>query len=95
MENRAQRIKPVADTDRHRLVRMLQTNPKHASRGKIVDEGKCAQNYISLATANDALIERTASLNNCFVVTHKLHDFDRFLPYMKGLVILPADDFFD
>ncbi|MFN0277485.1 MAG: type II toxin-antitoxin system VapC family toxin [Pyrinomonadaceae bacterium] len=44
---------------------------------------------------NDALIARNAVNHDCFVVTNNVKDFDRFLPYMKGLIIVPADDFFD
>ena len=44
---------------------------------------------------NDALIARTAMMHDCFVVTANKKDFERFKPYMKDLIIVPADDFFD
>jgi len=44
---------------------------------------------------NDALIARTALKHNCFVVTNDVRDFKRFEPYMKGLLVVRADDFFD
>jgi len=44
---------------------------------------------------NDALIARTAWMHVCFVVTDNVRDFKKFEPYMKGLLIVPADVFFD
>ena len=43
---------------------------------------------------NDALIARTAMLHDCFVVTSNEKDFNRFKPYMKDLIVVPADYFF-
>lgn len=44
---------------------------------------------------NDALIARTATLHDCFVVTKNIRDFEKFQPFLKGLVIVPADYFFN
>ncbi len=43
---------------------------------------------------NDALIARTATLHDCFVVTENVRDFERFKPYMNDLIVVPADYFF-
>jgi predicted nucleic acid-binding protein len=44
---------------------------------------------------NDALIARSTALNDCFLITSNVRDFEKFKPYMSGLVIVPADDYFD
>ena len=46
------------------------------------------------AFQNDALIARTAWTNNCFIVTADVDDFSLFLPFMKNLEIVSAEDFF-
>jgi predicted nucleic acid-binding protein len=43
---------------------------------------------------NDALIARSAALNDCFVVTTNVNDFNRFIPFMDKLEIISAEDFF-
>lgn len=58
------------------------------------------QGYVKKITSaqqqqNDALIARTAWMHDCFVVTNNERDFNKFKPYMNGLVVVPADDFFD
>ncbi len=43
---------------------------------------------------NDALIARTAARHDCFVVTNNVRDFEKFQPYMGGLIVIPADYYF-
>src|SRR5688572_19507650 len=52
--------------------------------------------YVKKITAaqqqqNDALIARSTALNDCFLVTSNVRDFEKFKPYMSGRVIVPAD----
>lgn len=44
---------------------------------------------------NDALIARSAALNDCFVVTNNIRDFAKFQPYMSSLIVVPADYYFE
>lgn len=44
---------------------------------------------------NDALIARSAALNDCFVVTSNVRDFERFQPYVRDLVIVLAGYYFE
>ncbi len=43
---------------------------------------------------NDALIARSASLHDCFVITNNIDDFSLFLPFMPKLEIVSAEEFF-
>ena len=43
---------------------------------------------------NDALIARSACLNNCYVVTTNIDDFYKFVPLMEKLEVISAEDFF-
>lgn len=43
---------------------------------------------------NDALIARNASLNNCYVVTTNIEDFNKFVPFMNNPEVVSAEDFF-
>ncbi len=72
-----------------KLIRNLLLGSKSRSKG-IVSKTTTAQQQ-----QNDALIARTAVLNNCYVVTNNVRDFERFKPYMDGLVVVPANEFLD
>ncbi len=71
-----------------KLVRRLRFGEKSASHGrtpKIPNAQKLQ---------NDALIARTAWTNDCFIVTDNVGDFLLFLPFMKNLEIISAEEFF-
>ncbi len=71
-----------------KLIRNMIRGRKSKTRGNV-------QKIISAQQQqNDALIARSSITHNCFVVTSNVKDFERFLPYMKGLVIVPTDRFF-
>lgn len=72
-----------------KLVRHMLLGQKSKTRGRVGRVTSAQQQQ------NDALIARTATLHDCFVVTSDVGDFRKFEPYMKNLVIVPADDFFD
>ncbi len=71
-----------------KLIRRLRFGEKSASRGKTPKIPNAQK------LQNDALIARTARANNCFVVTTDIDDFLLFLPFMKKLEIVFAEDFF-
>ena len=72
-----------------KLIRNMVRGSKSKSQGFV-------QKIISAQQQqNDALIARSAVTHNCFVVTNNRKDFERFVPYMKGLVVVPADRFFE
>jgi len=71
-----------------KLIRRLRFGEKSASRGKTPKIPNAQK------LQNDALIARTAWANNCFVVTTDIDDFLLFLPFMKKLEIVFAEDFF-
>jgi predicted nucleic acid-binding protein len=72
-----------------KLIRNLLRGQKSKTKGYIQKITSAQQ------PQNDALIARTALLHNCFVFTNNIKDFEKFLPYMKGLIIVPSDYFFD
>ena len=72
-----------------KLIRNILRGQKSQTKGDVAKVTSAQQQQ------NDALIARTAWLHDCFVVTNNVRDFIRFEPYMKGLLIVPADDFFD
>lgn len=72
-----------------RLVRNLLRGQKSKTQASVKKVTSAQQQQ------NDALIARSAWMHDCFVVTNNDRDFKRFEPYMKGLLIVPADDFFD
>ncbi len=72
-----------------KLVRNLLRGQKSSSTGTVKKVTSAQQQQ------NDALIARTAWMHDCFVVTDNQRDFKKFEPYMKGLLVVPADDFFD
>ena len=72
-----------------KLVRNLLRGQKSRTQGTVKKVTSAQQQQ------NDALIARTAWMHDCFVVTNNERDFNKFQPYMKGLLVVPADDFFD
>ena len=72
-----------------KLVRNLLRGVKSKTAGTVAKVTSAQQQQ------NDALIARTATTHNCFVVTGNVRDFEKFQPYMNGLVVVPADYFFD
>lgn len=71
-----------------KLVRHMLLGQKSKTKGRVMKVTSAQRQQ------NDALIARTAALHNCFVVTNDVSDFKKFEPYMKTLIIVPADDFF-
>ena len=72
-----------------KLVRNLLRGAKSKTTGNIAKVTSAQRQQ------NDALIARTATLHNCFVVTNNVRDFEKFQPYINGLVVVNADYFFD
>ena len=89
--------------DLKRLISLTETDWVECSkliRNLIRGSKSQTQGYAKKITSaqqqqNDALIARTAMMHDCFVVTANVKDLERFKPYMKDLIIVPADDFFD
>jgi len=71
-----------------KMIRRLRFGEKTAAQGKTP---KMPDAY---RLQNDALIARSASLHECFVVTTNINDFNHFVPYMEKLEIISADEFF-
>ena len=71
-----------------KIIRRLRFGEKTAAQGKTP---KMPDAY---RLQNDALIARSASLHECFVVTTNINDFNHFEPYMEKLEIISADEFF-
>ena len=71
-----------------KMIRRLRFGEKTAAQGKTP---KMPDAY---RLQNDALIARSASLHECFVVTTNINDFNHFEPYMEKLEIISADEFF-
>lgn len=71
-----------------KLIRRLRFGEKSASHGKTPKLSNAQK------LQNDALIARTAWTNDCFVVTTDVDDFEYFLPFIKNLIIISAEDFF-
>jgi predicted nucleic acid-binding protein len=72
-----------------KLVRNMLRGTKSRTKGTVAKITSAQQQQ------NDALIARAAVQHDCFVVTDNVRDFEKFQPYMKDLVIVPADYFFD
>lgn len=72
-----------------KLVRNLLRGQKSSTKGTVQKVTSAQQQQ------NDALIARTAWMHDCFIVTDNERDFKKFEPYMKGLLVVPADSFFD
>ncbi|MBL8180761.1 MAG: hypothetical protein JNL64_04020 [Blastocatellia bacterium] len=72
-----------------KLVRNLLRGAKSKTKGTVQKVTSAQQQQ------NDALIARTAAMHDCFVVTGNVRDFEKFQPYMTGLVVVSADYFFE
>ncbi len=72
-----------------KLVRNMIRGARSSTKGKVFKITSAQQQQ------NDALIARTAMLHDCFVVTENVRDFEKFQPYVQGLIIVPADLYFD
>jgi len=72
-----------------KLIRRLRFGQKTASHGKTPKLNHAHE------LQNDALIARTSRLHDCYIVTTDVDDFSHFLPFMKKLEIVSADDFFN
>ena len=72
-----------------KLIRNLLRGQKSKTKGYVQKITSAQQQQ------NDTLIARSAALHNCFIVTNNVKDFEKFLPYMKGLIIVPSSYFFD
>ena len=71
-----------------KLIRRLRFGEKTAAKGrtpKMPDAHRLQ---------NDALIARSASLHDCFIVTTNTTDFNLFTPFMEKLEVVSAADFF-
>lgn len=71
-----------------KAVSRIRHGEKSASHGKTPPDPQAQR------LQNDALIARTAQMNDCFVVTANLKDFSRLRPYMKFKVV-SAKEYFD
>ncbi len=71
-----------------KIIRRLRFGEKTAAQGKTPKMSDAHR------LQNDALIARSASLHECFVVTTNINDFNHFVPYMEKLEIISADEFF-
>lgn len=71
-----------------KMIRRLRFGEKTASKGKTPKMPDAHR------LQNDALIARSASVNDCFIVTTNTNDFNHFAPYMEKLEITSADEFF-
>lgn len=84
-------LTPTA-TDWHECSKVIR-NMLQGKRSRTT--GRVAKVTSAQQQQNDALIARTACLSGCFVVTENVKDFERFQPYMKDLIVVPADYFFE
>lgn len=71
-----------------KVIRRLRFGEKTAAGGKTPKTPDAAR------MQNDALIARSACLNNCYVVTTNIDDFNKFIPLMDKLEVISAKDFF-
>lgn len=71
-----------------KMIRRLRFGEKTAAGGKTPKMPDSSR------MQNDALIARDASLNNCYVVTANIEDFDKLVPFISSLEIISAEDFF-
>jgi len=71
-----------------KLIRRLRFGDKTAAKGKTPKMPDAHR------LQNDALIARSASLHDCFIVTTNTTDFNLFAPLMEKLEVVSADDFF-
>ncbi len=71
-----------------KMIRRIRFGEKTASKGKTPKMPDAHR------LQNDALIARSASLHDCFVVTTNINDFNLFTPFMEKLEVVSAADFF-
>lgn len=71
-----------------KMIRRLRFGEKSAARGRTPKSADAHR------LQNDALIARSASLNDCFVVTTNVQDFNSFSPFMETLEVVSAEEFF-
>ena len=71
-----------------KVIRRLRFGEKTAAGGKTPKMTDASR------MQNDALIARSACLNNCYVVTTNIDDFYKFVPLMEKLEVISAEDFF-
>ena len=71
-----------------KMIRRLRFGEKTAAQGKTPKMPDAHR------LQNDALIARSASLHDCFIVTTNIADFNLFTPLMEKLEVVSADDFF-
>ena len=71
-----------------KMIRRLRFGEKTAAGGKTPKMTDASR------MQNDALIARSASLNNCYIVTANIDDFIKFTPFMNKLEVISAEDFF-
>ncbi len=86
------RLLTPSATDWHECSKMIRNLLRGSNSRKT---GRVAKVTSAQQQQNDALIARTAMLNNCYVVTGNIRDFEKFQPYMKDLIVVPADYFFN
>ena len=82
-------VPPMTDWwETAKMIRRLRFGEKTASKGKTPKMSNAHR------LQNDALIARSASLNDCFIVTTNTADFNSFVPFMEKLEVVSADEFF-
>ena len=88
----AGRLLTPSAADWHECSKMIR-NLLRGSRSRTA--GTVAKVTTAQQQQNDALIARTAIMNDCYVVTSNIRDFEKFQPYMKELIVVPSDYFLD
>ena len=71
-----------------KMIRRLRFGEKSAASGKTPKMPDASR------MQNDALIARNALLNDCYIVTTNIGDFEKFIPFMDKLEIISAENFF-
>jgi predicted nucleic acid-binding protein len=88
----AGRLLTPSAADWHECSKMIR-NLLRGSRSR--KTGAVAKITSAQQQQNDALIARSTALNDCFLVTNNVRDFEKFQPYMSGPVIVPASYYFE
>lgn len=71
-----------------KMIRRLRFGEKSSAKGKTPKMSDAHR------LQNDAMIARSASLQDCFIVTTNINDFNLFTPFMEKLEIVSAAEFF-
>ncbi len=71
-----------------KMIRRLRFGEKLSAKGKTPKMSDAHR------LQNDAMIARSASLQDCFIVTTNISDFNLFTPFMEKLEIVSAAEFF-